>query len=159
MKLPKMQTINGCLLNLDQLPIEPLIVIGDLINNHKGPLLSVLSKSLFPNKDNDENYYFYYWCDVDDNCNRWLIIRVTKLQIKKYLQAQESLLNIILNPIDNYYFIVDRNIFAYDENIWLVMPYNLPKSYLPTTDSYYDKKLSGVNEEDWVYLQHRFLID
>lgn len=145
-----MELIKGCY--LEKLPLEPLRIIADLVY-YDGPLLTLLSNQT------GENDYFYYWCDIDDQYNRWLVFRVTKTQIKSYLQGQRSLREVIRHPIDNYYFVGDMDNQLNWQQVWLVMPSDLPSSYLPKADSWFDKELDGINEEDWQILEQRFLTD
>ncbi len=69
-----MEKIEG--LKLDKFPIKLNFLI-DLFY-FEGALLS-----LFKN-DNDDNY-LYYWFDVDENYNRWLIFRLSKSDLKSYI--------------------------------------------------------------------------
>ncbi|EDN65617.1 hypothetical protein BGP_0795 [Beggiatoa sp. PS] len=62
-----MQEITGYLLEHFPLNLRDIV---DLIY-FDGPLLT-----LFENEYGDS--YLYYWCDVDEQCNRWLVFRVTK---------------------------------------------------------------------------------
>jgi len=137
---------------LEKLPLEPLRIIADLVY-YDGPLLTLLSSQ------SGENDYFYYWCDIDDRYNRWLVFRVTETQIKSYLQGQRSLREVIRHPMDNYYFVGDMDNQLNWQQVWLVMLSDLPSSYLPKEDSWFDKELDGINEEDWKILEQRFLTD
>ena len=69
-----MKTINGFSINFD---FSKLIKVADLIY-YDGPLLS----HYVSNKG--ENYLFY-WVDVDNEYNRWVVIRTDIFSIQQYL--------------------------------------------------------------------------
>lgn len=137
---------------LEKFPFEQLNRVADLVY-YDGPLLTLLGN------DSGENYYFYYWCSVDDHYNRWLVFRVTEKQIRSYLTGQISLRYLILNPADNYYFLGDMDNDLEWQQVYLVMPENLPKSYLPRKEVPFNRELDDVSEEDWKILEQRFLTE
>jgi len=105
-----------------------------------GPLLSHF-------KNNDDDGYLYYWCDSDDDHNRWLVFRVTNRQLSRYLKKETSLRELIENPIDGFLYAVDIDDSLHYENVRMVYPHILPSAYLPAADSYYEFELSSDNEQ------------
>jgi hypothetical protein len=92
--------------------------------------------SLFEDK-NKENY-LYYWCDVDEICNRWLVFEVSSKNLRLYLQGNKSLYEIVTSPVNNMIYAIDMNNEGEIENIYKINPENLPEDYIPDKDSYYD---------------------
>jgi hypothetical protein len=147
-----METIRGS--QLSKFPLEPLNIVADLLY-YDGPFLSLLELE----HDSGESYYFYYWCNLDERYNRWLIFRVTQKQVTDYLTGKTSLRAIISHPIDHYYFLGDMDNDSEWQQLYLVMSADLPLSYWPKENSWFDRELSGVSEEDWQILEQRFLTD
>jgi len=147
-------TNEGCLkfkgIKLDKFPLNLNFVI-DLIY-FEGPLLS-----LFKNESGDS--YLYYWCDVDENYNRWMIIRLSKTNQESYILKKLSLNHLILSPVDGFVYILDIGDDLQYDNIYLVLPENLPERYIPETESFYDFE-SELDHEDRLsllnYLNYTF---
>ncbi|GBC61773.1 hypothetical protein DENIS_2735 [Desulfonema ishimotonii] len=119
-----------------------LIKVADLIY-FDGPLLSH-----FKNK-NSENY-LYYWCDAD-NLNRWLIFRVSSQDLTLYLNKEITLYELIINPIDGFLYSVDIDENMEYRNIFMVQPDDLPESYIPEIDSYYEFEILHKENQDKNY--------
>ena len=118
--------INGFSINFD---FSKLIKVADLIY-HDGPLLS----HYVSNKG--ENYLFY-WVDVDNEYNRWVVIRTDIFSIQQYLEKKSTLHSIITQPNDGFVYTVDIDDKIHYHNIKLVPIANLPEEYTPTENSYY----------------------
>ena len=127
-----MEEIKGY--KLDKFPQENLTKMRDLVY-FDGPLLSY-----FKSRSGDN--YLYYWCDVDENYNRWLIFRVSDQSLNRYLNGELSLLDLMKNPSDGFFYSVDIDNDLEYHNILRVLPKDLPASYLPEQDSYFDASLS-----------------
>jgi hypothetical protein len=110
---------------LDFIPIKQ----GDLLY-HEGPLLSVFKDAL------SDNYYFYKWSDCDDKAHRWLVFKVTIKNLKAFFDRQISIRQLILEQPFSYFLDLDTHL----EPIYiaLVAVANMPKSYLPKQDSFFD---------------------
>lgn len=121
-----MKTINGFSINFD---FSKLIKVADLIY-HDGPLLS----HYVSNKG--ENYLFY-WVDVDNEYNRWVVIRTDIFSIQQYLEKKSTLHSIITQPNDGFVYTVDIDNKIHYHNIKFVPIANLPEEYTPTENSYY----------------------
>lgn len=124
---------------LDEFPLK-LNFVADLIY-FEGPLLS-----LFKNETGDS--YLYYWCDVDENYNRWIIFRLSKAKLKSYVFEKLSLDDLILNPSDGFVYITDIDDNLQYRNIYLIQPDKLPEQYIPESDSFYDFKSELDEDED-----------
>ena len=121
-----MKRLLGVKINkLDFIPIKQ----GDLLY-HEGPLLSVFKDAL------SDNYYFYKWSDCDDKAHRWLVFKVTIKNLKAFFDRQISIRQLILEQPFSYFLDLDTHL----EPIYiaLVAVANMPKSYLPEQDSFFD---------------------
>ena len=126
-----MRNINGFNINLD---ISQFIKISDLIY-FDGPLLSHYMS------EKGENYLFY-WVDVDDSANRWLIIRTDIFSIQKYIDRKISLYEIIKQPNDGFVYMVDIDENATCLQCKLIQVIDIPEDYIPTLDSFFDFELT-----------------
>lgn len=106
------------------------IKVSDLIY-FDGPLLSHF---ISPNGDN----YLFYWCDVDEVCNRWIIFRTDIPSIQKYIEKEITLRNLIENSHDGFVYIADIDDNIEYQNIKLLLTTEIPKEYLPHNNSFYD---------------------
>lgn len=122
-----MKSLRG--ITLDKFPFKELDKVADLIY-FDGPLLS-----LFKNAKGDQ--YFFYWCDNDDEVNRWLFYRVTDQEVTAYLSKRISLRDILLHPSDGLLFSVDIDDDLNYNNPLLLKPEDLPASYIPSVNSTY----------------------
>jgi len=102
----------------------------DLIE-YNGPLLS-----LYYNKKGD--YYLFYWTDSDDECNKWMILRVDLNTLRKYIDGEITLRQVILEPADNFVWFIDLDSNMNVKNTLCVSMEDIPQGYLPSTDSYFD---------------------
>src|SRR2546423_618764 len=102
----------------------------DLIR-YDGPVLS-----LFENAEGEP--YLFLWCDLDEVANRWLIARVTRERLVRYLDRRLSLRDLILSPADGYLFVADILADRTYRTVRIAAPEHLPSSYLPEADSFYE---------------------
>lgn len=114
---------------LSEFPFKELDKVADLIY-FDGPLLS-----LFKNGKGDQ--YFFYWCDNNEDANRWLVYRVTDHEVAAYLSKRISLRDILLHPSDSLIFSVDIDDDLNYKNPLLLKPNDLPPSYIPSVNSTY----------------------
>lgn len=122
-----MTPIDGKLISKD---FSGFIKVSDLIY-FDGPLLSHF---ISPNGEN----YLFYWCDVDDTYNRWIIFRIDLTTIQKYIQRKVSLRDLILMPTDGFVYIADIDENIQYGSIYLLLNKEIPSDYIPQEDSYYD---------------------
>lgn len=124
----------------NQFPLN-LTYIVDL-SYFDGSLLSVF-------KSEHGDFYIYNWCDVDDQFNRWLVFRVKRKSLIKYLEGELSLQDLVLSPIDGFQYLLEIDDHLDVKNIYVVQPHNLPKSYIPGKNSYYnDLQLNSESLEE-----------
>lgn len=121
-----MKAVNGFDISFD---FSKLIKVTDLIY-FDGPLLAHYMS------DKGENYLFY-WVDVDDLYNRWIVLRTDIFSIQQYLEKRISLFSIISQPNDGFVYIVDIDNDIKYHNIKLVPVDSLPEDYIPAQDSFY----------------------
>ncbi|MBF0476826.1 MAG: hypothetical protein HQK59_13560, partial [Deltaproteobacteria bacterium] len=96
-----------------------------------GPLLSLL-------KNDHNETYVMFWCDADEQANRWLIFRITNHQLVRYLTQEVTLLHLLLNPPDGFLYLTDIDADSNYTSVSFVLPSALPEIYLPPEESYYD---------------------
>jgi hypothetical protein len=82
--------------------------------------------------------YLFYWADRDEQDNRWLVIRVSLSSLQKYIGKKLTLRELIENPNDGYFYVVDIDNSLVYHDVKLVQPSALPDDYLPEADSYYE---------------------
>ena len=126
-----MKTISGFTIQFD---FGKLTKVSDLIY-FDGPLLSHYMSS------KGENYLFY-WVDVDEIYNRWLVVRTDIVTIQQYLDKKISLYTVMSTPNDGFLYMVDIDANASYHNIQLIQVDSLPEDYLPGQDSLYALDLS-----------------
>ena len=101
---------------------------------HEGPLLS-----LFFEEGTALNFYFYKWADCNEQVNRWLVFRVTETDLYKFLCAKKTLRVILLqNPV---IYLLDLNNDLKEEQILAAASTDLPQSYLPEIDSFFEEDI------------------
>ena len=144
-----METTKGHI--VDQLPLKLRHII-DLIY-FEGPLLSVF-------KNESDDLYFYYWCDIDTDYNRWIIFRIIQQDLKEYLLGKISLSNLIVKPVDGFVYIVDIDDELNFHNVCIAKPSELPQSYVPKKDSLYDleTEIEALSKKEKLLLLS-FIID
>ena len=100
---------------------------GDLLY-HEGPLLSH-----FVNADNINEHYFYKWADSDDECNRWLIFRVSVEKLQLFFEQKLSLLQLIKqNP---FVYFIDLDNDLNQKNVLICETSHIPEDYLPSANA------------------------
>jgi hypothetical protein len=110
-------------------PLAHLTRVRDLLY-FDGPLLSLF-------QGNEGEYYLYYWCDADEEVNRWIVFKVESKALDAYLLRQTSLLQLITKAVKQQFYIVDL-----DDDLTILHCYStslkdLPPSYLPSQQSFY----------------------
>lgn len=111
-------------------PLSTLRHEMDLIF-YDGPFLS-----LFRNRSQET--YLYYWCDSDDNANRWLVFRVPQDRITAYVQKQVSLRDLILRAADGMAYVADIDDALIPTHVYFLHVDAVPPSYLPPEQSFYN---------------------
>jgi len=108
-----------------------LVQIGDFVN-YEGPLLS-----LFLNLK-DYQPYLFLWSGNDKKVNRWLVYRSTTAQLNKFINEQITHLDLLLS-VETFCYSVEIDNDLNWLNCLKIEKNNLPKSFLPSTDSFFDK--------------------
>lgn len=126
-----MINLNGSI--LQKLPLQNLSWKRDLIY-FEGPLLSEYSEK------NGEKY-LKYWCDCDDEYNRWMLFRIKEEDRLRLVLGEIPLFNCIKEKAGSFVFFIDEN--EIDSKYQLVDLRDVPKEYFPELDS-------NLNIEDYV---------
>lgn len=119
----------------DELRAIPLVRIPvDLefvrdIEELDGPLLSEFRSS-------DGETFLYYWCDCSDQANRWLVVRVPREDLFRYLVGRTPLRTLIRECRDGFLYVVDLDGKATVLSAWFVYAENVPENYLPGPKSF-----------------------
>lgn len=122
-----MTPINGKHINID---LGKFIKVSDLIY-FDGPLLSHF---ISPNGEN----YLFYWCDVDDLFNRWIILRTDLLTIQKYIDKKISLKEVLSQPTDGFVYVADIDENICYKSIQILLADEIPAEYIPQENSFYN---------------------
>ncbi|GEM_PF-3624130 len=132
---------------IDRLPMK-LGKIADLVY-FDGPFVSLF-------EDNErKTYYLYCWCNVNEKFNRWLVFKVSEKQIESHINGDISLRDMVVGA--GSCFLCDINNAIEHENVYLTVPSELPKSYIPKINSFFDPELVG-SEED-LFILGKFMSD
>ncbi len=124
---------------LDFIPVKQ----GDLLY-HEGSLLSVFKDLL------SDSLYFYKWSDCDEKAHRWLVFKVSIANLKDFFEGKYSLKNLI--SVQPFVYALDLDNDLEPKNIVILATKNIPKSYFPEADSFFDK----TNFEDYaLILKHK----
>lgn len=111
---------------LARLPID-LEFIRD-IEEFDGPLLSEFRSSA-------GDSFLYYWCDCNEEANRWLVVRTPRQDLFRYFVGRISLRSLIRECRDGFLYIVDLDADATPLSAWFALPGKLPDNYLPGPES------------------------
>jgi hypothetical protein len=122
-----MKQLNGLYMDFD---FSGFTKVADLIY-YEGPLLSYY---VSPKGEN----YMFYWADVDDTYNRWMVLRVDSLTLKQFILRKITLKELVTNPIDGTVFFVDIDDRIHYHHICLVPAKQIPEEYTPKDNTYYD---------------------
>jgi hypothetical protein len=120
--------------HLTEFPFQNLFKVGDLVN-YKGPLLS-----LFSNEKGE--LFLFHWCDSDVNYNRWLVFKITLIQLFQYLNRKISHYQLITTYFTDYIISVDISNKLDYHNILLLNLFEMPEEYLPEKDVLHDDEES-----------------
>ena len=121
-----MKTLEGSTFNT--LPINNLIWKRDLLY-FDGPLLSEFRSS-------KGEIYLKYWCDCDEEFNRWMLFKIKEKDRLRLVLGEKSIYEVINNQPDSFVFFIDENIN--NAILKMVISSNIPNSYIPEEDSFLD---------------------
>ena len=128
MTLPKMRVIDG-----ERLAAQPVSLehVRD-IEYFDGPLLSLF-------QDRDGQPWIYYWCDCDEQHNRWLMFRSTLTEVVAYMKRDKSLLDLIRSGGEHY--AIDCRSYEPEHVLRIKLDASWPDDYLPEPDAFYEEAL------------------
>jgi len=113
---------------------DSFIKVCDLIF-YDGPLLSHF-------KSPAKKDYLFYWVDVNDGINKWIVVPVTEYSIKQYLLKTISLKQLILSSEDGIAYSVDTNHMINYKNAFTFSLDDIDPEYLPEEDSFFDYEIN-----------------
>lgn len=118
---------------LTHLPIRGFERVRDL-EYFEGPLLTE-----FRNESGER--YVASWCDRDDRVHRWMVFRVSMHDLALYRRGQISLREFMYRSRDDFMYLLDVDGEGTHVKVSLVTLDELPESYEPETDSFFDPDL------------------
>lgn len=136
--------------NLARFPLEGLIWRRDLVY-FEGPLLSEYALN--------NDVYLKYWCDCDNDHNRWLFYKVKESDRLRLVAGEMSIFDTINAHPDMFYLFLDENDI---EKIYtLCDKESIPSDYFPEPDSFLnikdyiedENKVSFIFEDEWAFEQ------
>jgi hypothetical protein len=122
-----METVRGQVLEIH--PLDALERRADLVF-YDGPILE-----LFESPAGEP--YLQLWCDVEGAVHRWIVFRVAREQLTRYIDRVTTLRQLVLEPPDGFVYLADIDDLSV-KTVRLVRPTELPANYLPASDSYYE---------------------
>lgn len=101
---------------------------------HEGPMLSLY-------RDAEGRLFFYKWCDVDQNLNKWLVAYITPEELRQFFNREKTLLHCILSSEIALMIYIDKEIEIQREVKVIKVNKEMRKDELPSEDSYFDKNI------------------
>lgn len=140
--------------NINVLPFKEIKKVCDLIY-FEGPILSHF-------KDKYGKNILFYWVDLNDVLNRWLVFQISQDQLYKYLSKNTSLRNIIEAPINDIFYSVEIGDKLEYKNIVQIFKDELIEKYIPDVESFYESEvpafyLKGLKDYQETFLMESFL--
>lgn len=134
---------------LHDLPLGELLWKRDLLY-FEGPLLSEFLS------DKGE-VYLKYWCDCDNEFNRWMVFKIKEQDRLRLVLGEKSLFEVIETQPDSFVFVLDES--EQNDRYMLLRSEYIPDQYMPEIDSYLDVKeyvedeniSSLVFEDQWEF--------
>ena len=122
-----MEVLNG--FKIENFPISQLQKIGDL-DYFEGPSLSLFKS------EEDNSLYLFDWVDCDTQAHRWVVYTLSPNQLFEFINCKITRNDLVFS--EKNISIVD---FASDFVLlqaYTVKVSNLPKTYLPNKNSFFD---------------------
>ena len=132
-----MEQLKGHTFN--SLPATGLIKVFDLLE-YDGPVLSHF-------KDERGNNFLFYWVDNNANVNRWLVWRITSLQLYHYLRNEISLKDVMEEPNKEYIYSVEIDAQLNHHNVLAIELADLPEAYRLEETLFYEAEVPSVYNE------------
>ena len=136
---------------LPKLPLYDLEKVRDLLA-FDGPLISEYS-----NKKGDR--FIYYWCDCDDQLNRWMVFRTTRTSIIEAMYRFISLRTLVSERnSDGFVYFVDIDEDGAEKETKLSDLREVPEIYFPKNGAMLDvehecllgpERYSVLIDKDW----------
>lgn len=91
--------------------------------------------------------FLFCWCDSDDTCNRWLVMRVEQREIQRLTSGLIGLRSLITEALpEKYVFVVDVDSAGEYQAVRLTELAEVPANYLPQTDETLDSDIFPAQE-------------
>lgn len=138
-----MEELTG--INLPTLPVSGLEHQKDLVY-FEGPFLR---QYIHPNGD----HYLYYWCDCEDDVNRWMLLRVKEANILRLTGRVLPMDCIIPKGCqDDYVYFVDMRSTGAVSNVTLCRVADVPDDYCPAPGEYLEAVPMSVDGSSYAVL-------
>jgi len=97
--------------------------VRDLYHHEGLPLVSLYR--------NEQCNFIFYWCDCNDNSDRWMAFQVQGKTYQKALSGLITLREFLLSSIeDSYVFLFDKTNTG-EEAYFIALQKEIPENYLP----------------------------
>jgi len=123
-----MHALNGA--GITNSSLTQAVKVADLVY-FDGPIVC-----LYRNEQREN--LLYSWVDSDDECQRWIVTRVSDVQLDDYVNKKSPLAALIAGPKDQFLYVADIDKHGRYRSVTIVSPGGLPPEYVPADDSYYD---------------------
>jgi hypothetical protein len=144
-----MESLKGDIIKI--LPFRDLNKVSDLIY-FEGPILSHF-------KDKYEKNLLFYWVDVNEEYNRWLVFQVSEEQLYNYLTKRVDLRSIVERPQNDIFYSVEIGDTLNYQNIHQFFKDDLIEPYLPEPDSFFESDVPSVYSRNISNYEESYLME
>lgn len=122
-------------------PYEDLEKVADLLY-YDGPILTHFTS-------NDSNEFLYYWVDSGSVANRWMVINITDIELRRFIEGDTPFVKIIQNNLLSgiYLLDIDDDLSTIESYFILKSQFSLVEEYLPEPSYYFTAEVPEVYTE------------
>lgn len=99
--------------------------------------------------------FLYYWCEREQDINRWLIVRTPTQDLARYLVGVTNARELILQCRDGFVYLVDIGKTRTPINIFFIGVDSLPLHYVPTEQSYHGFAVNIDEKQQDVFISEQ----